>query len=167
MHKILPACLVAGLIGLAATPAFADLSAADRDFLLKAASGGMAEIQVAQLAQQRASSQQVRQFATRMITDHTQINAALQQIAEEANIELPTQPTGKDAMAGRRLSGLNGTAFDQAYSQAELLDHQQDVALFRKEANSGQDPALKAFAQDTLPTMLQHLQLAQALSTAR
>jgi putative membrane protein len=102
-----------------------------------------------------------------MITDHTQANAELQQIAEQANIKLPSQPTGKDASAAQKLGGLKGAAFDQAYAQDELRDHQQDVALFRKEANSGQDPALKAFAQKTLPILQQHLQMAQALNTAR
>ncbi len=167
MHKIAIACLAAVLLGLGAIPAFAELNATDRDFVQRAASGGMAELQAAQLAQQRGSSSQVRQFAARMITDHTQANDELQQIAQEANITLPTKPTGKDAAAGQRLGALNGTAFDQAYAQVELGNHQQDVALFRKEATSGQDPALKAFAQKMLPILQQHLQLAQILNTNR
>jgi putative membrane protein len=167
MHKIPTACLAAVLLALAAVPAIAELNATDRDFVQRAASGGMAEVQAAQLAQQRASTPQVRQFAARMITDHTQANDELQQIAQDANLTLPTKPTGKDALAGQRLGALNGAAFDQAYAQEELRDHQQDVALFRKEAASGQDPALKAFAQKMLPILQQHLQLAQILNTNR
>ena len=131
------------------------------------ANGGLAEVQTAQLAQQRASSPQVRQFASRMMTDHGQANTELQQIAEQANVTLPTKPTGKEASTAQRLSGLNGPAFDQAYAQAMLSDHQEDVALFRKEASSGKDPALKAFAQKTLPILQQHLQMAQGLNNNR
>lgn len=164
MRKLLPVCLTAGLVCLTVIPASAEPTAADRDFVQKAASGGMAEVQTAQLAQQRAASAQVKQFAARMITDHTQANSDLQQIAEQENLTLPSEPMGKDATETRRLSGLNGTAFDQAYAQDALRDHEAAVALFRKEASSGSDPALKAFAQKTLPILQQHLQLAQGLS---
>ena len=164
MHKLPLACLAAGLLGLSVIPASAALSSVDKEFMEKAASGGMAEVQTAQLAQQRASSPQVRQFASRMITDHSQANSELQQIAEQLNVTLPSKPTGRDATAAQRLSGLNGTDFDQTYAQQELRDHQQDIALFRREALSGRDPALKAFAQKTLPVLQQHLQMAQALN---
>jgi putative membrane protein len=97
--------------------------------------------------------------------DHTQANKELQQIAQQENVTLPTQPTGKDAAATKKLSGLNSTAFDKAYMQDQLSDHQQVVSLFRKEASSGQDPALKAFAQKTLPILQQHLQMAEALNS--
>jgi putative membrane protein len=164
MSRLPLATLTAGLIGMAAFTAFAAPSAADRDFMQKAASGGMAEVQTAELAQQRASSPQVKQFASRMITDHTQANSELQQLAEKQNVTLPAKPLTKDAVAGQKLQGLNGVAFDQAYTQQALRDHQEAVALFRKEATSGQDPELKAFAQKTLPVLQQHLQMAQVLS---
>ena len=149
------------------SPALADISSADKQFARMAASGGMAEIEAAQLAQQRAGSPQVRQFASRMIADHTDANNELQQIAEQENIDLPSQPDSKDMTAVKRLSGMNGTQFDQAYAQQELRDHQQDVALFRKEAQSGRDQALKEYAQKTLPTLQQHLQMAQGLNANR
>ena len=164
MDKLPLALMAVGLLSFA-VPASAALSSADREFVQEAASGGMAEVQAAQLAQQRANSQQVKDFASRMITDHTQANTELQQIAQQENITLPSQPMGKDATAAKKLNSLNGAAFDKAYSQDQLSDHQQVVALFRKEASSGQDPALKAFAQKTLPILQQHLQMAQALNS--
>ena len=164
MRTLLLACLAAGIVGIAVVPARADLNNADRSFIEQAASGGMAEIQTAQLAQQRSNSPQVKQFANRVIADHTQANSELQQIAQDQNITLPEQPSAKDASAYRRLIGLTGAAFDQAYGQAEVSDHQQDIALFRKEAQSGQDPTVKSFAQKTLPLLVQHLQLAQGLN---
>jgi putative membrane protein len=161
-------CLAAaGLVGVVAVPARADLSNADRSFIEQAASSGTAAVQTAQLAQQRASSSQVKQFANRIIADHTQANVELLQIAQDQNMTLPEQPSAKDASSYRRLVGLNGTAFDQAYAQAEVSDHQQNIALFRKEAQSGQDPALKSFAQKTLPLLVQHLQLAQSLNRSQ
>jgi len=167
MHKMPLACLAAGLAALAALPASAALSAGDRDFAMQAASGGMAEVQAAQLAQQRAASPQVKQFAGRMMTDHSKANDELQQIAQQQNLNLPQQPDRKDTSALQKLQGLNGPAFDQAYAQEELRDHQKDVSLFQKQAQSGQDPALKAFAQKTLPILQQHLQMAQSLNTSR
>ena len=164
MSNILPVCLAAGLLGLAAVPASAAPSSADRDFAIKAASGGISEVETAQLAQQRATLPQTKQFAQRMIDDHTAANNELMQIARQANITLPSQPTGKDASEAQTLQGLNGAQFDQAYAQDELRDHQQTVQLFRKEADSGQDPTLKAFALKTLPVLQQHLQLAEALN---
>ena len=162
MYKLLPAYLATGVLGLSALSASASLSSADREFAMKAASGGLAEVQAAQLAEQRATSPQIKQFAQRMITDHTAANTELQQIAKQADISLPAQPTGKDAAEGQKLRGV--TAFDQAYAQGQLQDHRETVELFQKEASSGQDPALKAFAQKTLPILQQHLQMVEALS---
>jgi putative membrane protein len=165
MRKWLVGSLAAGSIAFTAFAAAAALSSGDRSFVQAASSAGLAEIATAQLAQQRSASPQVRKFAERMIADHTQANSDLQQIVEQEDITLPTQPVGKDASAGARLRGLNGAAFDQAYLQAVVSDHQQAIALFSREASSGQDPALKAFAQQTLPTLQQHLQLAQSLNS--
>jgi putative membrane protein len=167
MRTLPLACLAAGLAGIAAVPAHADLNNADRSFLEQAASSGLAEVQTAQLAQQRSNSPQVKQLASKIISDHTQANSELQQIAQDQNITLPEQPNAKDTSTYRRLVGLNGTAFDEAFAQAEVSDHQQDIALFRKQAQSAQDPALKSFAQKTLPILVQHLQLAQSLNRSR
>ncbi|MEJ0018521.1 MAG: DUF4142 domain-containing protein [Acetobacteraceae bacterium] len=167
MQRLPRVFAAAGLLGLAALPAFAAPSAADRDFMQKAAVGGLAEVQTAQLAQQRAGSPAIKEFAQRMIADHTQANTELQQLARQQSVTLPARPDAKEAAAEHRLTGLNGAAFDKAYVQQELQDHQQTVALFQKQASTGQDPALKAFAQKTLPTLQQHLQMVQALNTAR
>jgi putative membrane protein len=166
MRKWLRSGLAAGPIALAALAASAALSSGDRNFVQASTSGGLAEVATAQLAQQRSASPQVRKFADRMIADHTQANTDLQQIVEQEDITLPTQPAGKDAAAEAKLRGLNGAAFDRAYLQASVSDHQQAIALFSREASSGQDPALKAFAQQTLPMLQQHLQLAQSLNSS-
>jgi putative membrane protein len=167
MRKISVCCLAAGAFVLAAGQASATPSPQDQTFAQKAASGGMAEVQTAQLAQQRAASPQVKEFASRMIQDHTQANSELQQVAQQAGITLPSQADQKEMATQQRLRGLNGASFDQAYAQDEVRDHQEDVALFKKEASSGQDPTMKAFAQKTLPILQQHLQMAQSLPSAQ
>jgi putative membrane protein len=165
MRNLGIAWMAAAVVGLATAQASAALSSADQSFVEKAATGGLAEIQTGQLAQQRAASQQVKQFGARMVTDHTQANTELQQIAEQKNITLPTQPDSHQTAMQQKLKGLSGAAFDKAYAEEELRDHQQDVALFQRQATSGQDPDLKAFAQKTLPILQRHLQMAQGLSS--
>jgi len=151
----------AGLIALAATQSMAALSKADQDFAQKAAAGGLAEVALGQLAQQNGNSPDVKNFGQKMATDHAQANQELQQIAQQENLKLPAPPASKDVS---RFSNLKGAAFDSAYTKDMVRDHQQDVADFQKEAQSGQDPALKAFAQKYLPTLQEHLQMAQAMN---
>ena len=148
---------------LVAGQAIAAPSAADRSFAVKAAQSGMAEVQEGRLASQRAASAQVRQFGQRMVTDHTQANQDLQQIAQQENFDLPAQPSATQTAEDRRLSGMTGSGFDHAYIQQAVSDHRHAVADFRREAQSGHDPALKGFAQKYLPVIQHHLQMAQSL----
>lgn len=164
MQKLTIALAAAGLIGLSAGHAMADLSAADKAFAMKAAAGGMAEVQLGQLAQQKGTTPEVKQFGQRMVTDHGQANQELQDIAQEAELQLPTEPDKQSMATIQRLRGTSGSAFDEAYVKNMLQDHQHDVADFRKEAQGGSDPALKAFAQKYLPVLQQHLQMVQTLN---
>jgi len=161
------ALVAAGVIGLTAAQSMAALSSTDRTFAQKAAAGGLAEVSLGQIAAQNASSQQVKDFGQRMVTDHTQANQELLQIAQQENLTLPTQPDSKDQATQKRLGALTGSAFDSAYTKDMVQDHRQDIAEFKREAQSGQDPALKAFAQKTLPVLQQHLQMAQAAASAK
>jgi len=161
------ALAAAGMVGLVAGQAVAAGSTEDRTFAQKAAAGGLAEVALGQLAQQNASSPEIKQFGQRMVADHTQANQELQRIAQTESLTLPTAPESKDQALQKRLSGLNGAAFDAAYTQNMVKDHQADIAEFQREAQSGKDPALRAFAQKTLPILQEHLQMAQAVSKQR
>jgi len=143
-------------------PALAAMSAADKTFATEAAHGGLAEVQMGQLALQKASSPQVKEFAQRMVTDHTQANQELMQLAKSENLNLPTQLDTKHKADMDRLSTMSGSAFDTAYMQNMVQDHQKTVADFQKQSQSGSDPSLKSFAQKYLPALQQHLQMAQA-----
>jgi len=156
---------VAILTALGAAPAFAALTSGDRTFATEAAQGGLAEVELGQLAVQKATSPQVKQFAQRMVTDHSQANQELMQVAKSQNLNLPTQVDAKQKSEMDRLRGMSGTAFDTAYMQHMVQDHQKDVADFQKQAQSGGDPALKGFAQKYLPTLQQHLQMAQSTAS--
>jgi putative membrane protein len=163
MQKIV-AIIGAGILSVAAGQAMAQMSPADKTFATKAAEGGQAEVSLGQLASEKAGSQQVRQFGQQMVKDHSQANAELQTIAKQQNLTLPSKPDSASVQTEQRLKSESGAAFDTAYSRDMVKDHQEDVADFKKEATSGQDPALKAFAQKYLPVLQHHLEMAQQIS---
>jgi putative membrane protein len=135
--------------------------AGDTTFATKAAEGGLAEVQFGNLARERASNPEVKTFAQRMVDDHTKANDELKSIAARENINLPTGMSAKDKATYDRLSKLNGAEFDKAYMRDMVTDHRADIAEFQREAAHGTDPDLKSFAGKTLPTLQQHLQLAE------
>jgi putative membrane protein len=135
---------------------------ADQHFMMKAAQGGMAEVQLGKLATQNASSQAVKDFGQKMVDDHSKANDELKGLAARKNVTLPTSLDPQDQATMDRLSKLNGPAFDRAYMRDMVVDHKKDIADFRKEANSGADSDVKTWASNTLPTLQQHLQMAQS-----
>lgn len=148
---------------LTAGAAFAEPSQGDIVFLNAAAQNGMAEVQQGQLAMQKATTPQVRQFGERLVDDHAKISANLAQIAHAENLPLPGRPSD---MEQTQLDGLNvmtGPAFDHTFVSDAVQDHEQAIAMFKNEAEIGQDPALRAFAQSTLPVLQSHLEIAAAM----
>ncbi len=138
---------------------------ADMTFAKKAAQGGMAEVNLGQLAQQKGSSDTVKSFGKRMVDDHSKANEQLKSVASKDNIQLPASVDAKDQATYDRLSKMSGAAFDRAYAQDMVKDHQEDIAEFQKEANSGKNPDVRNFAQETLPTLQEHLKLAQQMAS--
>jgi putative membrane protein len=139
----------------------------DIEFVLDAAKGGLAEVELGKLAADHAQSDEVKKFAQRMVDDHTKANEQLRQIAESKSIKLPSDVEAKDKTLMQRLEKLNGAAFDRTYMNAMVNDHVKDVSEFKREANAGHDPQVKSFAASTLPTLEEHLQQAkQARGTA-
>jgi putative membrane protein len=142
------------------------LAGADKAFVEKAAIGGMAEVQLGNLAQQKAASEEVKKFAARMVQDHSKANDELKQIASTKGVQLPSALDKKHQSEMERLQRMSGADFDKAYMSHMVDDHKHDVAEFKKEANSGRDSDIKGFASKTLPTLEQHLQLAQTTHDA-
>jgi len=130
----------------------------------EAAEGGMAEVALGQLAADKASSPEVKEFAQRMVKDHSEANDQLKQIATQKGVTLPGSLSAKYETVRHKLSKLSGDAFDQAYMSDMLKDHKADIAAFQKESTSGKDPDVKQFASQTLPTLQDHLKQAETLS---
>ena len=137
---------------------------ADHHFVMDAASGGMAEVELGKIAADKASNADVKKFGQRMADDHGKANDELKSLAQSKQITLPTMIDAKHKATIDRLSKLSGAAFDRAYVQEMLKDHQKDVAAFRTESKSGKDPEVKAWAGKTLPTLEEHLKMVQDLN---
>jgi putative membrane protein len=139
----------------------AQMSSADHNFVMNAAKGGKAEVELGTLASQQATNPAVKQFGERMVKDHTEANNRLQQIAQQKGMTLPNDLPDDAKQLKERLTNMKGPEFDRTYMQNMVQDHQKDVAEFQQEADQGQDPDIKNFAATTLPTLKEHLQLAQ------
>jgi len=166
MTRILFIGVALGVIALApaaGAATSASKTSADQSFLTKAAGGGRGEVELGKLAQSRASNPQVKQFGQRMVEDHTKANDQLKAALRREGIAAPTAMDPEARESYDRLSKLSGAEFDRAYVEDMVKDHRKDVALFQDEAQHGKDPAVKHFAEQTLPTLQQHLQMAEQL----
>jgi putative membrane protein len=167
MKYVSPA--VVSVLALAVGAAYAqprshsDISKADTTFATKAAAAGLAEVAEAQTAISRSNRQDVKNFAQRMITDHSKANDQLKQIASADGVTLPTAPNNSDRAKVNALSSKSGAAFDQAYIKDQRAAHKDAVALFTSESKSGKNQALRDFATSTLPTLKEHEQMINAL----
>jgi putative membrane protein len=149
--------------GAMASSKMSGKSMADTHFAKEAAQGGMAEVKMGQLAQDKGSNDSVKVFGKRMVDDHSKAGDKLKDVASKESITLPTEISAKDQATYDRLSKLNGPAFDKAYARDMVKDHETDIAAFQKEANGGKDDSLKSFASETLPTLQDHLKEAKEM----
>lgn len=140
------------------------LSTSDRQFVTKAAQNGKAEVELGELASQRAAKAQVKEFGQRMVEDHTQINKELGELAAQKGLTLPQHIGEDNSKVKADLSKLSGVAFDKAYMNYMIADRTQDVSLFQRQSQQGDDPDLKAWAAKTLPTLQEHLRLARSIT---
>ena len=146
------------------TTANGGVPTSDRHFMDKAAQGGMAEVELGQLAQQNGKSQEVKDFGKRMVDDHSKANDQLKQLAAQKGVSLPTTLDANDRATKDKLSKMQGAAFDKAYMRDMVTDHKKDVAEFQKASTSAKDPDLKSWAGQTLPTLQSHLQEAEKIA---
>jgi len=137
---------------------------ADSAFITDTLSGGIFEVEMGKVALEKSSNEEVKQFAQRMVDDHSKAGNELRELASSKGMN-PSQEMKK---AHRdmfdKLSKLSGAAFDKAYMNHMVKDHVKDVSAFRKEAKAGKDPEVKAWASKILPTLEEHLKMARDLS---
>jgi len=163
------ACVAVLLVGVSAR---ADNTAGkvgatdERMFLQSASNGGLAEVELGKLAEQRGSNAAVKGFGARMVKDHGAANKELQTLAARKGVSFPARIDRKDEDLRERLSKLSGEAFDRAYIDAMMTDHQHDVAAFREASESASDADIREFAGRALPTLMEHLDEARRIQTA-
>jgi putative membrane protein len=139
------------------------LAAAPQDFVKKAGVAGLYEVRAAELARDKAQTESVREFAGMMLDDHRKANDELRALAKKRTWNVPAELDSKHEELIERLAGLQGADFEREYAMQQLQAHEQAVALFRKEGETGKDPELKAWAMQKLATLQSHLEEAQAL----
>jgi len=150
-------------LALAQNSGNGQFSSADKHYLKQDARGAAYELQISQLAAQKANNQQVRQYAEMAAKDHQNYNQQEQQLAEQNGVTLPTSPTREEQSRINRLQQLNGSAFDDAYVRDMRQVNQRDVNEEQKEANSTQNQQIKQFIQQFKQMDQKHLQDARNL----
>jgi|GEM_PF-1059730 len=146
------------------TGSTAPLSAADQQFVTKAAEGGMFEVEIGKLAAEKASDPGVKSFGQMLVDDHSAANDKLRQIATGHNVALPASVSADQKKELDQLSKLSGAQFDKQFvKMVGIKDHQHDISEFEKASKTAQAPDLKDFATNTLPTLKKHLDTAQKL----
>ncbi|MGA7110332.1 MAG: DUF4142 domain-containing protein [Terracidiphilus sp.] len=137
----------------------------DQSFVAKALAGGEAEVELGKLAQQQSQSQDVKQFAQKMVADHTQMGDKwFKPEAKELGVAEPKSPDKKDRKLIAKLQTLSGPQFDAEYIQAMVKDHKQDLKDFKDESQMTQNPNVKQIAQQGASVISQHLQLIEQVA---
>ena len=151
------------LAGSAFAIASAHAASSDQSFVTKAGQAGAAEVAVGRLATSLGSTDAIKSFGQHMVDDHTQAGEAVKAAAVSSGANVPTEPSSAQKSTADALAKLDGKAFDKKFAAVMVKDHEEAVSLFDKEAKTGKDPELKAFAAKTLPTLQNHLKMAKAL----
>jgi putative membrane protein len=132
----------------------------DQTFVRDGLLGGLMEVKLARLAVERATNPDVKRFAQKLAENHTAANRELMPIANQFQIQAPREMTREHLQMWQKMSNLRGADFDLEFIRLQIEDHQNDIAKFEKAQNSA-NPQVKAFATKTLPTLREHLKMAQ------
>jgi len=136
----------------------------DALFAAAAADGGLTEVTISQLGQQKATDPELKRFSEQMIEEHTRMNAELKALAAQKGIALPQTPDFRSQFCAQSLAGLSGAEFDKCYAKAQLVVHLDSVALFEAEATRGVDRDVAALAAKALPRIQEHLKMIKPIA---
>jgi putative membrane protein len=139
----------------------------DSKFYTTLAQGGLDEVELGQLAEQKASNSQVRDFGAMMVKDHTAANEQLKALAASKNVTLPTHVSVSQEASKTKLHALTGNAFDKSYVRDQISAHADTIKLLDQEISTGQDADAKAFAKKVLPTVKEHLQAINQIAASQ
>ncbi|MFL6300829.1 MAG: DUF4142 domain-containing protein [Terriglobales bacterium] len=133
-------------------------------FLKDTAMGNQEEIELGQLAQQKASNPAVKEFAQQLVQDHQQAGQQLQTLAQQKGVTVQQQLPDEARMFRDRMQNVSGKQFDSAFMNDQIVHHAKDVQAFELMSQNAQDPAIKGFAAQMLPKLQQHLQQAKSVA---
>ena len=138
--------------------------AADKKFVKDAIEGSIGQVELGKLAQEKGSSEAVKEFGQKMVADHSKVTKQLEKIGTQvgASTELPR----KAKKAKEKLSKLSGAEFDREYAKYVMSDSKDDVKMFERQARDGKVPDLKEFAANLLPTIQEHQKMAEQLEAS-
>lgn len=136
----------------------------DTHFYRTAAAGGIGEVAMGRIAEQKGSDPKVKEFAAMMVKDHSAANEELKSLAASKNVSLPDGPGARADAEKAKLDLLSGASFDKSYIRNQVAAHKSTIALLNKEISSGRDDDAKAFARKILPTVRSHLKAANELA---
>lgn len=134
---------------------------ADRSFISSTAEANLAEIDIAKMVGQKSTDPAVKDFANRMVTDHTQASQKLASVAEMDGIKLPSEASMTQRNEKSELEKLSGTQLDDAYVRNELQGHKETISAFENEIEHGHNQEAKNYAEQTLPTLQDHIRVAE------
>jgi putative membrane protein len=139
----------------------------EKAFIMKAANGGMTEVELGKVAADKGLSQEVKDFGSQMVTDHSKANEQLKEVAGKLKVEVPTKVDALHQAKIDKMSALSGAAFDSAYVKEMVGAHEKDIAEFEKSAKNVTSADLKKFIEETVPTMRHHLDMIKKFDQAK
>ena len=148
-----------------AAHANANVSKADAKFINEVAEGGMMEVRMGELGQQKSQNPEVKALSQRLVTDHTKANDELKQLAASKGTTIPTQLSDHYQKALDKLSSASD--FDKSFKEMAVKDHKNDIKEFEKALKKSNDTELKAWISKTLPTLQEHLRMAEQIGVTR
>ena len=160
------ACGAALLLALPLAQAADKMSAEDQATLKKLTQGDLAEIAGGKMAQERAQSAEVKEFAAQMAKDHGKMLDEKKRMAKAKGVTLPTSPDAEQQAEAQKLQGMAKRDFDREYMGHMVKDHTDDLELVRKTAQEAKDPELKAAAAKAEPVIGKHLEMAKGIENS-
>lgn len=148
------------------TAAAVDSASADAAFIRSAAESDLLEVELGQLAREKAVSRDVREYAAMLVQDHRKTERELQRLANDMGVAVPGALTSAKREQLERLRAAGGDAFDRAFARQTLRGHREAVEMYERAARSALEADVRAYASERLPTLREHLRLAQALPGA-
>lgn len=142
------------------------MSELEQSYLQKATHGHQAEVLLGQLALQKASSDQVKQYGAHMIQDHERVSEDLQKLTSKEDGPLPGELSMPHQQIQRLLSQLSGKDFDKAYMSFMVLDHMKEIGEWEQRAKTITDPRVKHWTARMLPILKEHLEQGRAIAAA-